>query len=488
VRRVQTIAAPRTTAAHLVRLDASHRLGGLGDRARAGDRERGVREHQQRAQRRPRVGRVVAALGDQPREHGDRIALELPLDHVVPPDVVVALAPPQHGRERLRDEAPARLGGVALRERSIAAPADLGQRQLGELAVNAAGHREVGQRRRGVDRREVRVRGQIDRPPRRLIGARRLHPQLRGAFEVVPIPDQPHPQAVLRDLARRHRRRVQLLGLDGVRDEVVVVLDGALAVLARDETDHVQVPLGDRLERSDRLADLEQDPVALERALRPTRGLEIVGDDLQHLAGGPERAQTTSAIADPQQRLAEIEVRERGLVGPPAEPIVAQHPLPLQPRRGRRAGRLELDRRQRRMPRLGEHARRLAPASQPRRAERPLERALLHGEVPLRLGVAAEREQHVPRLPVPPERQVRGRRAVEPGLVVAALDLVVLEELAVQRQRLARASFAERLLRPLARLDLLRRRHRYPLAASSTISSARRRFSATRPSESALTT
>ena len=55
-------------------------------------REARIRELQQRAQRRPREDRVIRVLGDQPGQHRDRIAVQLPLDQVVAPDVHVAVA------------------------------------------------------------------------------------------------------------------------------------------------------------------------------------------------------------------------------------------------------------------------------------------------------------------------------------------------------------------------------------------------------------
>ena len=240
-----------------------------------------------------------------------------------------------------------------------------------------------------------------------------------------------------------------------MRDKVVVVLDGPRAVRIADDPDHVQVALGDRLERSHRLSQLQEHAVAVERALGLATGLEVVGDHLQHLARRPERAQAARAIADAQQRLAQVEVRQRGLVRPPDEPLVAQDAFPLEAGRRRRPGGLQLDRGQRRVPHLREDPRRLAPPAQMHGAERPLERPILDRKVPLRVPVAAQRQEHIPRLPPAAQRQVGGRRPIEPRLVVPALGLVVLEQLAVQHQRLARAALAQRLLRPLARLYLL---------------------------------
>ena len=152
-------------------------------------------------------------------------------------------------------------------------------------------------------------------------------------------------------------------------------------------------------------------------------------------------------------------MRQRGLVRPPGQPLVARHALPFQARRGRRARRLQLDRGQRRVPHLGEDARRFAAPAHARRAQGPFERPLLDGEVPLRFAVPPERQQHVAGLAPAAERDVGRRRPVEPRLVVAALGLVVFEQLAIELQRLARPPLAERLLGPLARLDLFLGRH-----------------------------
>ena len=71
-----------------------------------------------------------------------------------------------------------------------------------------------------------------------------------------------------------------------------------------------------------------------------------------------------------------------------------------------RARGLELDGRERRVPRLGQDARRLGVPPEARGRERPLERPLGGGEVALRLREAAQAEEDVARLARAPERLV----------------------------------------------------------------------------------
>ena len=154
-----------------------------------------------------------------------------------------------------------------------------------------------------------------------------------------------------------------------------------------------------------------------------------------------------------------------------------------------RPRRLELDGGEHRLPGLREHARRLGVAAEPRGRERPLERPLGGGEVALRLREAAQAEQHVARLARAPERLVGRERPLEPGVVAAGVvDLDLPEERRVERERLARAARAQSPLGALSQLDVLARGHQRSSAASSTISRARRRFSAPRASDSAVTT
>ncbi len=260
-------------------------------------------------------------------------------------------------------------------------------------------------------------------------------------------------------------------------------------VVGGQDADGVQVPLGDVLERPGVLAHAQQHGVAVDRALPLAARLEVVGRGLQQALGVGEGVAGPLPIADPQQRLSQVEVRQRRLVGQPGQPRIAQHALPLEP--GRRAGprRLELDGRQHRAAAVGEDAGRLAVMPQLRRAERPLERALAGREEPLGLAVPAEREQQVARLARPVEGQVGADRAVHPGLIVAARRLHVLQQLPVEPQRLPRAPRPQRAIGPLAGVDLVGvRGHQAAPAASSTISSARRRLSAVRASEAAVTT
>ncbi len=200
-------------------------------------------------------------------------------------------------------------------------------------------------------------------PPADLVLARGLGPQLGRARQVVAIVDQPRLDAVVGRLARQLRRRVPLVLLDGVRQEVVVVLQHVeLLVVAGQDPDAVQVPLGDVLERAGVLAQPQQDAVAIEGTLALAAALEVVGQQLQQPLRHRQLAVGAAAIIGAQQRLTQVEVRQRGLVRHARQARIAHHALPLHARRRVRARGLELDRRQRRVPRLGQHARRLAVA------------------------------------------------------------------------------------------------------------------------------
>ena len=208
------------------------------------------------------------------------------------------------------------------------------------------------------------------------------------------------------------------------------------------------------------LPEAQQDAVAVERALALAAALEVVGQQLEQPLRHGQLAVGAGAIVRAQQRLAEVEVRERGLVGHAGQARVAHHALPLQARRRVRARGLQLDRRQRRVPRLGQHARRLAVAPLARRAQRPLERPLLDGKQPLRLGEAAQPQQHVPRLAVAPQHLIRRQRALEPALVEPGLEHRDLgQQRRVQPQRLARAPGAQRPVGAILGVDLVARRH-----------------------------
>jgi hypothetical protein len=201
-----------------------------------------------------------------------------------------------------------------------------------------------------------------------------------------------------------------------------------------------------------------------------------------------ERPGGTLTIADPQQRLPEVEVAESRLVGAAAQARIGENALPFEARRRAGPGGLQLQRRQHRPAALRQSPGRVAVMTELRRAERPLQRALGHRKMALGLGVPAQPEQHVAGLAGPVERQIGAHGTVQPAFVMGPRGLDALQELPVVGQRLARAAGALGAVGALSGVqDLDPGRHQAP-AASSTISSARRRLSALRASDAAVTT
>ena len=292
---------------------------------------------------------------------------------------------------------------------------------------------------------------------------------------------RPDAARVVGRLAEHRRGRVVLLALERDAQKVLVVLqDVELEVVLFEHADAVDVALGEVLEARRVLAELEQDAVAVERAVALAVGLELVGDLLEQALRRDQVAVAALLVAVAGGGDADVEVHERLFVHAAAQARIAEHALPrlalLARRRRLRAG----DGRQHVAAGVGVLARGLAvqlvaalAADAPRLElldARGVDRRRRRRE---HLGGAIERVQvevDVAGLARAAEHAVALGDALEPLVVLEVDDVRVLQELAIEPLRFGGAPGGEQALR--ARQEL---RVRLDHAARPFTSSLRRR-------------
>jgi hypothetical protein len=238
---------------------------------------------------------------------------------------------------------------------------------------------------------------------------------------------------------------VQLDALERELDEVLVVLqDIELEVVVLEHPDAVEVALGKVLELARLLAQLEQDLVAVERALALATGLEVVGHLLEPSLAVDQRAPAdgrVSALA--LDRHAVVEVDQGLLVR-----AIAQRRVPGQrlPGRGRRLvllGLLEADRGMHRHVLLGVELRRLAPALLHLEHARALGRSGFAREAVARQVEVVKVEIDVAGLAAALEVAVDLGQPAQPVVVLVVDDVGLRDELAVGALRLGQAALRD---------------------------------------------
>ena len=408
------------------------------------------------------MAQVISSIHHQSRQHGGRIAVQLPFDQVLPPDLLVGStrATQVFGKSdrgwdrRPRDPVPST-------ELLIALALDGRQRQNRELKIQPRHQRQIAERGRGVDARVQRVLGQIRWTARRLILPRGLGPESRGARQIVPIVDQRGLGAEIGGLARQRGGGVQLAPLDRVGEKIVVVLHHVEFLIVRGhDPNRVQVSLRHILERPRVLAHAQEHAVAIEGALAISPALEIVGQLLDQTLGHGHLAQGGFSFTQAKQTFRQAEMHQRGFVGSPGEAGIAERPLPLGARGRRLSRRLQLDRGQNRMFRRRQYTRRLRVVAQLGRAQRPLERPLTDRKVSLGIAKTTQRQQHLTGFDAPAERLIRAEHPFKPAVVDARRLLHASEQRSVKRQRVARTLCAQGAIGAFLQVHVVACRHR----------------------------